>query len=134
MPTTFDWNSVQDPGGVPNNRPRGSHSSGDLGNQYYDVIKGLIPLAGGILSVGDTWKFTGVSNASLTNGSTYTVTSVNIYTFTACTVTTTAAVAPDSVTLTGGITVSVDYLAQYFTRTSAASLVSPYGGQIPPHV
>jgi hypothetical protein len=130
----FDWNSVADPGGINNNRPRGSNCSGDLSNNSYDVIKGLIPLQGGILSVGDVFQFVGTTNASLTNGSSYTVTAVNIYKFTPCTVTTTYAAAPDSVTLTGSITVSVDYLLVNFTRTTAASLVSPYGGQIPAHV
>jgi len=76
----------------------------------------------------------GTTNAGLTNGSSYTVQSVNIYTFTACTVSTTGANAPDSVTLTGGVVVSVDYLMVNFLRTSAASPVNQYGVQIPPHV
>jgi hypothetical protein len=132
MPGTFDWNSIPDPGGIANNRPRGSNCSGDLSNKNYDVIHGLIPLAGGVLSAGDVFKFVGTSNASLTNGSFYAVLSINIYTFTPCTVTTTFAAAPDSVTLTGGVIVSVDYLLTYFSRTTIASAVSPYGRQIPP--
>jgi hypothetical protein len=134
MPMTFDWNSIPDPGGVANNRPHGSNCSGDLSNKNYDVVKGLIPLVGGILSVGDVFKFVGTSNASLTNGSSYTVLSVNIYQFLPCTVTTTYAAAPDSVTLTGNVVVSVDYLLVNFTRTSAASPVNQYGNQVPPHI
>jgi hypothetical protein len=130
--STFDWNSVSDPGGIANNRPRGSNCQGDLPNRYYDVTKGLIPLAGGILSVGDIWKFTGTSNTSLTNGSSYTVLSVGIYTFATPTVSTTSLPSPDSVVLTGNITVPVDYLLTNFKRTTVASLVSPTGGQIPP--
>lgn len=130
----FDWNSIVDPGGIPNNRPRGSNFSGDLSNRNYDVIKGLIPLQGGILAVGDVFKFTGTTNASLTNGSTYTVASVNIYTFTPCTVTTTFAAAPDSITFTNGVIIAVDYLWGNFTRTFAASPIGPYGNQVPAHV
>jgi hypothetical protein len=140
MPTTFDWNSISDPGGVANNRPRGSNCSGDLSNHNYDVQKGLIYLAGdantvgGILSVGDVFKFTNTTNGTFTSGSSYTVQSVNIYQFLPCTISTTFANAPDSITFTSGATIAVDYLWGNFVRTSAASAVSPYGVQIPAHI
>ena len=131
---SFDWNSIKDPGGIPNNRPRGSNFSGDLSNGSYDVVKGLIPLQGGILSVGDVFTYVGASNTSLTNGSSYTVLAIGIYTFATPTVTTTGLKRPDTVTLTGNVVVDVDYLLTYFSRTTAASSVSPYGNQIPAHV
>ena len=109
-------------------------SSGDLPNRRYTVVHGQIPMRGGVLSAGDVWQFTGTTNGSLTNGSSYTVLAINLYAFLPCTVATTGANAPDSVVLTGNVIVSVDYLIQYFTRTSNATTANPVGNQIPLHV
>lgn len=133
MPTP-DWNSIPDPGGIAANRPRRYQAPGDLPNRRYTVVHGQIPMRGGVLSAGDVWQFTGTTNGSLTNGSSYTVLAINLYAFLPCTVATTGANAPDSVVLTGNVIVSVDYLIQYFTRTSNATTANPVGNQIPLHV
>jgi hypothetical protein len=131
----FDWNSVQDPGGIANNRPRGSTGAGYFLNNTYDVIKGKVVLPGGVLAIGDVWTFNSPTTAPFVNGSSYTVTGVTIYTTATTTIGgVTFTVGPDLVTLSGVTTISVDWLTGNFTRTTAASPVSPYGNQIPAHV
>jgi hypothetical protein len=130
-----DWNSIPDPGSIALNRPQGFACPGDLPNSSYSVEHGMIPLVGGILSVGDVWQFTAAStplNAPLATGTSYSVLSIALYEFAACTVTTTSANAPDSVTLSpGGVVVSVDYLLANFSRLTAANLTKNYGNQVP---
>ena len=129
MPTP-DWNSIPDPGGIAANRP----------NRYQarrpaepTLSRGPWPdsHARGSFDAGDVFKFAGTTNGTFTNGSSYTVLAVNLYAFLPCTVATTGLNSPDSVVLTGNVIVSVDYLIQYFTRTTAASTANQVGNQIP---
>ena len=87
------------------------------------------------MAIGDVWTFNSPTTSPFVNGSSYTVTGVTIYTTATTTIGgVTFTVGPDLVTLSGVTTISVDWLTGNFTRTTAASPVSPYGNQIPAHV